>query len=163
MRFARPPLVLALALLGIWLLLYQTLTPGIVALGAVLALLVSWTSTTLRPARPKIRQWHVAFGLLFLVLADIVRSNLAVARIVLGLERGRAVRSGFIEIPLDLRDPHGLAVLAAIVTATPGTVWAELSPSGGTLTLHMLDIGDEDAWIRWFKERYERRLMRVFE
>jgi multicomponent K+:H+ antiporter subunit E len=163
MRFARPPLVLALALLGIWLLLQQTLAPGQIVLGAVSALLISWTSTALRPARPRIRRWHAALGLLFLVIGDVVRSNLAVARIVLGLDRRREIRAGFIEIPLELRDPHGLAALAAIVTATPGTVWADLSESGSTLTLHMLDIRDEQAWIRWFKERYERRLMRIFE
>jgi multisubunit Na+/H+ antiporter MnhE subunit len=29
--------------------------------------------------------------------------------------------------------------------------------------LHMLDIRNEDEWIRSFKQRYERRLMRIFE
>ena len=67
------------------------------------------------------------------------------------------VRSGFLEIPLDLRDDHGLAVLACIVTSTPGTVWAGLSPDRATLTLHVLDLRDEDAWIRTIKQRYERR------
>jgi multicomponent K+:H+ antiporter subunit E len=86
-----------------------------------------------------------------------------VAVIVLGLVRDRRICSGFVDIPLELRDPHGLAVLAMIVTATPGTVWAGLSPDGATLTLHMLDIRDEQEWIRWFKDRYERRLMEIFE
>ena len=75
---------------------------------------------------------------------DIVRSNFAVARIVLGLVGTRQVRSGFVQIPLDLREDHGLAVLACIVTSTPGTVWAGLSPDGATLTLHVLDLQDQD-------------------
>jgi multicomponent K+:H+ antiporter subunit E len=160
---ARPSLLLAGALLGLWLLLNQTLAPGDIALGAVLALAISWLGTALRPLRATIRRPHVAAALVFVVLVDVVRSNLAVARIVLGLVRGRELRSGFLEIPLDLRDPHGLAALATIVTATPGTVWADLSADGRMLTLHMLDLGDGQAWIRWFKERYERRLMRIFE
>ena len=92
-----------------------------------------------------------------------MRSNFAVARIVLGLVRGREVRSGFVDIPLDLRDPHGLAVLAGIITSTPGTVWADLAPDGKTLTLHVLDLQDEAEWILWIKTRYEQPLMRIFE
>ena len=62
-----------------------------------------------------------------------------------------------------MRDAHGLAMLAAILTATPGTVWVDLSADGSMLTVHLLDLKDEAAWIRWIKERYERRLMRIFE
>ena len=98
-----------------------------------------------------------------MVVRDIVASNLAVARIVLGLRRVRDIRSGFLEIPLDLRDPHGLAALAMIVTATPGTVWAGLSPDGDVLTLHVLDLRDEAALVRSIKERYERPLRKIFE
>jgi multicomponent K+:H+ antiporter subunit E len=68
-----------------------------------------------------------------------------------------------VDIPLELRDPHGLAALAVIVTSTPGTVWAGLSPDGGTLTLHVLDLQDDAEWIHVIKHRYERPLMRIFE
>ncbi|HEX9772068.1 MAG TPA: Na+/H+ antiporter subunit E, partial [Steroidobacteraceae bacterium] len=90
-------------------------------------------------------------------------SNIGVGRIILGLVRERQVRSGFLAIPLDLRDPHGLAVLAMILTSTPGTIWVDLSPDGGTLTLHILDLRDEAEWIRTIKHRYERPLMEIFE
>ncbi|MBN1237901.1 MAG: Na+/H+ antiporter subunit E, partial [Gammaproteobacteria bacterium] len=93
----------------------------------------------------------------------VVRSNLGVARIVLGLVRDREVRSGFVQVPLDLRDPHGLAVLAAILTSTPGTVWVDLAGDGTRVTLHVLDLRDEAEWIDWIKNRYERPLMRIFE
>jgi multicomponent K+:H+ antiporter subunit E len=73
------------------------------------------------------------------------------------------VRSGFVQIPLELRDPHGLAALATIITATPGTVWAGLSPDESSLTLHILDLEDEQKWIRYIKDRFERPLMRIFE
>jgi len=159
----RLPLMLVLGLTGMWLLLNQTLAPGQILLGFVLAVGLSWAASTLRPLQPRPRNLHVAVGLVFVVLRDIVRSNIAVARIVLGLVRDRDVRSGFLEIPLDMRDPHGLAALAAIVTATPGTVWVDLSPDGSRLTLHVLDLQDEAAWIRLIKERYERPLMRIFE
>ena len=40
-----------------------------------------------------------------------MRSNIAVARIILG-PRARSETSGFLDIPLELRAPYGLAVLA---------------------------------------------------
>jgi multicomponent K+:H+ antiporter subunit E len=109
------------------------------------------------------RRPQAALLLVWRVGIDILRSNVAVARIVLGLTGKRQLRSGFLEVPLAMRDPHGLAALATIVTSTPGTVWADLSPDGATLTLHVLDLRDEQAWIHTIKDRYERLLMEIFE
>ena len=157
------PPVLIIALTVMWLVLNQSFAPGQLVLGAALGVLLAYGSSSLRPLQPGLRNIHVAAVLLLMVFADIVRSNLGVARIVLGLVRDREVRSGFLDIPLDMRDPHGLAVLATILTSTPGTVWVDLAADGSRLTLHVLDLKDEDAWIRWIKGRYERPLMRIFE
>jgi multicomponent K+:H+ antiporter subunit E len=54
-------------------------------------------------------------------------------------------------------------MLSIIITGTPGTVWAGHDPVGNILTLHVLDLQDEDAWIRTVKDRYERPLMEIFE
>jgi multicomponent K+:H+ antiporter subunit E len=156
-----PVLVLCLTLL--WLLLQQTIAPDQILLGASLGVLLAWASSRLRPLRAHLNRYDTAVALVFVVLYEIVRSNIAVARIVLGLVRDREVRSGFLQIPLELRDPYGLATLAAIVTATPGTVWAGLSPDEKWLTLHILDLEDDEEWIRYIKNRFERPLMRIFE
>jgi multicomponent K+:H+ antiporter subunit E len=156
-----PTVVLCLTVL--WLILQQTVAPDQILLGAALAVLLAGASARLRPLRAHFRRADLAAALLLVVLWEIIQSNLAVARIVLGLVRNREVRSGFVQIPLELRDPHGLAALAAIVTATPGTVWAGLSADGKQLTLHILDIEDEQRWVAYIKERFERPLMRIFE
>ena len=66
-------------------------------------------------------------------------------------------------MPLQLRNPGGLAVLACIITATPGTSWARYDAQQNILTIHVLDLVDEQAWITQFKSRYENRLMEVFQ
>jgi multicomponent K+:H+ antiporter subunit E len=96
------------------------------------------------------------------VLVDIVRSNIAVARIVLSPATRQRV-AGFLSMPLELRHPGGLAVMACIVTATPGTSWARYDAARNTVTIHVLDLVDEEEWIRTFKQRYERRLQEIFE
>jgi multicomponent K+:H+ antiporter subunit E len=161
--FTRLSPVMVAGLTGLWMLLNQTVAPAQILLGAGIALILTWASSTLRPLHARVRRLDVVAALLFVVLRDIVYSNVAVARIVLGLARSGDVRPGFLRIPLDLRDPHGLAGLAAIVTSTPGTVWVNLSADGRQLTLHVLDLDDEARWIRIIKERYESRLMRIFE
>lgn len=158
----RIPLLLTLGLIAAWLLL-NGVSIGQMSLGVVLAIALMLAVAGLRPGHPRVHRLHLAIPLAAAVLIDIVRANADVARIVLGTLRYRQVRSGFLDIPLELRDPHGLAVLAMIVTSTPGTVWAGISPDGRTLRLHVLDLEDEAALIRTIKERYERPLKRIFE
>jgi multicomponent K+:H+ antiporter subunit E len=155
--------VLVLGLTVLWLVLNQSVTPGHIALGVLLAVLVAWAGSTLRPLHARLRRMDVAAALFLVALSDVVRSNIHVARIVLGLAGKRPIRSAFLDVPIALTDPHGLAALAAILTATPGTVWVGLSGDGKWLRLHVLDLVDEAHWVHVVKDRYETRLMRIFE
>ena len=159
-RYVSPTFVIALT--ATWMLLGQSLAPGPLALGIALSILLVWFGSILRPLRASMRRLDRAAVLLFIVIWDILRSNVNVARIVLGLVGRRDIRPGFVRIPLDLQNDHGRAVLACIVTSTPGTVWAGLSPDRATLTLHVLDLRDELEWINIIKQRYERPLMGIF-
>jgi multicomponent K+:H+ antiporter subunit E len=156
------PLFLGLALLAAWLLL-NGLSAAQLIFGAALALLLIGASASVRPRPPRVRRLYEAVPLAAMVFLDIVRSNAHVAKVAALAVRGSDVRSGFVNIPLEVREPHALAILAMIVTATPGTIWAGLSPDGGTLRLHVLDLQDEAVLIRTVKERYERPLRRIFE
>jgi multicomponent K+:H+ antiporter subunit E len=160
--------LLSLFLLALWLLLNQTLAAGDVLLGIALALGGGRVFGDLQPqnvsqrAAPFLRNSRVALGLAVQVLGDIVRSNIAVGRIV--LQPGLGARtSGFVDIPLELRNQAGLAVLACIVTATPGTAWARYDRERGILTLHILDLIDEQVSVRTIKEHYEKPLREIFE
>ncbi|HEX7238058.1 MAG TPA: Na+/H+ antiporter subunit E [Gammaproteobacteria bacterium] len=154
------PPVLTAALLVMWLILNDSLSLGHIVLGSFLGVALAWSSGALRPLKPRLRRPHLALELVGLVVLDVVRSNAGVAQIVLGL---REARPGFVKIPLALEDPHGLAALACIVTATPGTVWVDHDTATSTLTLHVLDLRSEQQWIDWVKNRYERLLIEVFQ
>lgn len=154
--------VLAAGLLAMWLLLNQTVSAGQVLLGSILALIGSWGLMALQPARARIGRLGAIIALSLRVLADIVRSNIAVARIILTPGELRHV-SGFVSIPLELRDPYGLAALACIITATPGTLWVSFDSVKGIVVIHVLDLIDENAWIATIKGRYESLLLEIFE
>lgn len=155
--------LLSLSLLATWLVLNETVAPGHVLLGAALALGGGRILAALQAPAGRVRRRAGAIAELFwLVFVDIVRSNFSVARIVLNPGvRGRT--SGFLTMPLEVRHPGALAALACIITATPGTSWARYDAARNMLTIHVLDLVDEDAWIHLFKARYERRLREIFE
>lgn len=149
-------------LLALWLVLNESFAPGHVLLGAAIAALGVAALRRLQPAPVAMRRPLAALKLLLVVVADVLRSNVAVARIVLGLAPATRT-AGFLPVPLVLRADAGLAVLACIVTATPGTSWVRYDRGESLLTLHVLDLVDPDALVRDIKQRYERPLMEIFE
>ena len=160
MRFPFPLLWLALG--AMWLVLNGTVAPGQVIVGMVVALGAVLGLHRLQVPSRRARRPIAALGLACIVLLDIARSNVAVAAIVLrGRKRGH--HAGFVDIPLELRHPSGLAVLACIITATPGTSWAGYDSRSGVLTMHVLDLVDDEDFVRAIQGRYERPLMEVFE
>ena len=159
-RFVPFPIVSACLLL-LWLLLNNSLSPGHILLGGALALIGGQALGALQPPKSRAGRLAVIFRLAVIVFADVVRSNVAVSRIILGL-KARPWASGFVDIPLELRNPYGLATLACIITSTPGTVWVDFNEASGTLTIHVLDLVDEIEWVRTIKLRYERPLLEIF-
>jgi multicomponent K+:H+ antiporter subunit E len=150
------------SLLAMWLLLNGSVALADVIAGALAASVGVFGLGLLQPSSPRLRRPGVAARLAGAVFLDIVRSNAEVAAIV--LRRGtRTRRAGFVDIPLDVRRPAALAVLACIITSTPGTAWAGYDPVSGLLRIHVLDLVDDATWVRTVKERYERRLMEIFE
>jgi multicomponent K+:H+ antiporter subunit E len=151
----------AAALIGMWLLLNETVAPGAVLLGAALAIAAAMTLRTLDLPGIGLRRLHVALRLALHVLVEIVRSNYAVARIIVRPQARRGA-SGFVRIPLDTRNPYSLTLLACIITATPGTLWADYDSAENAMVLHVLDLIDEQQWITTVKESYEKPLMEIF-
>lgn len=154
-------LLLPVALLIMWSLLNDSISPGQMLLGGALAIFFTWAAGSLRPKRAYPKKALTALGLAGRVFYDVARSNVAVFRIIWRPTRGK-ITSGFMTIPLSMKDPHGLAVLACILSYTPGSVWVGLSPEN-VLTLHVLDLKDESEWVHLVHTRYEAPLKEIFE
>ena len=157
-----PAPLLSVALFVIWLLLNQTLSAGHILLALILALLLPVLFSGLRPRHVQVRNIGAILRLCFAVVVDTTESNIAVIRFLVHPSSRRAP-SGFVNIPLELRDPNGLAVLAMIVCITPGTAWAELSLDRTVLMLHVLEVSDPQQVIDHVKAKYECPLMEIFE
>lgn len=162
-RFLTEPRLSAAVFLG-WLMLNGSASVGHLLLGAVFGIVLPLATQRWRPDRPRVVQWRPTLRLIRIVVWDIVVSNIAVARRILGPERN--IKPRFVRVPLTLRDPHALVALAGIVTMTPGTLSADLSDNRRELLVHAFDVdddADEAALLRGIRERYEVLLMQIFE
>lgn len=157
-----PSPLLSVALWALWLLLNDSLAPAHLLLGAFVGWLVPLLVAPLKPPGPRLRRPGLLVRLVLRVGGDVVLSALQVAGGVLRSGR-RPARSAFVAVPLDLRDPHGLAALAVITTVIPGTVWCELAGDATAVLLHVFDLEDEAAFIDGYKARYEGPLKEIFE
>lgn len=164
-RLARrilPHPLLTLLLVVVWALLHNSYAPGTFAFGLVLGILIPILTAAYWPDRPRLSRPANALGYIVVVVWDIIVANVQVAMIVL-FKRNADMRPNWVAIPLDIRTPEAIAVLAGTITLTPGTVSADLSNEGRTLLVHALDAPDPDAVRDQIKERYERRLKEIFE
>lgn len=160
MRWIFPYPILFAALLLFWLLL-NDFTRGAFVLGSVISFFASHAMTALVPQKPRVRSYSSILVLLWRVSVDILQSNIAVTKIILSRnDRGR--RAGFVAIPLQLTDRLGLAILACIITATPGTAWVDYHAARGELLIHVLDLQDAQEWRDSIKQRYEELLLEIF-
>jgi multicomponent K+:H+ antiporter subunit E len=156
-----PSLPLSAALWAFWLLLNDSVAPADLLLGGLLALLAPVLTLPLKPRGPHLHRPIVLARLVLRVGGDVVVSAFEVAA---GVLRGgrRRPRSAFVTVPLDLRDPHGLAALAIITAVVPGTVWCDLAADRSWLLIHVFDLADAADFIALYKRRYELPLKEIF-
>lgn len=158
--FPHPLVSLAVAL--VWILLVNTLTLNAVVFATLLGVVIPLITRAYWPEVPRLRNPVRIVEYILVVLWDICIANVQVARIILFVPKA-ALRPAWITIPLDLRSPEAITVLAGTITMTPGTVSSDLSACGRALLVHALHAPDPDAVRDEIKARYESRLKEIFE
>ena len=155
-----PSLPLATAVFCFWLLMNDAVTAGHVVMGLALALLIPPFAARLDREFARIGNLRGVPRMAGVLLLDIVRSNITVALQVLGPED--EITPGFVWLPLDIANIHGIAALTSMITLTPGTVSAALSDDRKFLLVHVLHLEDPQDLIDTIKRRYEAPLMEIF-
>ena len=155
-----PSIPLSIAVFVFGILLTDNISRGHILLALVLALLIPRVARWLEGEFAHIGALRPLPKLIAVMLYDIVRSNINVARLVLGREAD--IHPGWVWVPLDLTNIHGITALASLITLTPGTVSAELSDDRRYILIHALHLDDPDALIEEIKTRYEAPLKEIF-
>lgn len=158
--FPHPLLTVLLTL--VWLLLVNRFSLNSLLFGLFLGIVIPFITRPYWPNRPNLRNPRMIAEYILIVLWDIAVANVVVAGLIL-FRRNADLRPNWVCIPLELRTPEAITVLAGTITLTPGTVSSDLSSGGHNLLVHCLNAPDPDAVRDAIKRRYERRLMEIFE
>ncbi|PIP97391.1 MAG: Na+/H+ antiporter subunit E [Rhodobacterales bacterium CG18_big_fil_WC_8_21_14_2_50_71_9] len=153
--------LLSLALAASWVMLGNALSLNAVVMGLIVGLVIPPLTAAFWPHRPEIHNPLKLLIYFLLVVWDIVVANVVVAKIILTVPNAQ-LASHFITLPLTLRSPEGISLLAGTITMTPGTVSCELSADGRSLLVHALHAPDPDAARDEMLNRYEARLLEIF-
>jgi multicomponent K+:H+ antiporter subunit E len=162
LRRILPHPLLTVLLAIVWMLLENALSAGVLVFGLVIGLIIPIVTSAYWPDRPRLSSPIRIVIYVLIVIWDIVVANVVVAWTVL-FKPNRAMKPTWVSIPLDIRTPEAITILAGTITLTPGTVSADLSSEGHSLLVHCLDADDAAAVRDQIKERYERRLKEIFE
>lgn len=156
---AHPALSVLLAV--VWLLLRQSIEPADLIAAAVLGLVVPRLAHCFIGPAANPRALGTALRFTFVVLWDIVVSNVTVARLTLGsMQRPRPA---WLRVPLATDHPRVNALFASIITTTPGTVSMTIDEERREILVHALNCDDPQAMVADMKARYEAPLMRIFQ
>lgn len=142
-----------------WVLLAHSLDVATLLMALVLAIVIPFMVKRFIDYTPNIH-WVPAIRLFFVVLWDIVISNINMAKLVLGPTKN--LHPKWFRVPLDTRHEEVNALLAMIITTTPGTVSAGIDQDRGDILVHALSTDDVDAEIETIKQRYEQPLIEIF-
>lgn len=156
----RPSAFNFVLLLVVWLLLTNSFTLGNVILAALLAWFIPFLVSGLQTETSRVKKPLKAGKYVLVLLWDILVSNLIVAKQVLGATH--QLHPGFVAIPLDIREPLPITLLASTISLTPGTVSTDISEDFSVLYVHALNVPDEQELVKQIKERYEAPLKEIF-
>lgn len=162
MRRLFPHPVLSALLVVTWFLLVNKLAVGSLVMALILATLIPLATQAYWPQKPRINSLPLFAAYVGLVVWDVILANVQVAKIVLFMPRDQ-IRSAFITVPITLKSPEAIALLAGTITMTPGTVTADMNGDGTALLIHSLHAPDPDAIRDDILNRYEARLKRIYE
>lgn len=160
-RWLLPHPFLTLLLAVVWIMLQNQISAGMAVFGLILGIIIPWGTAVWWPDTPKGFRLRKMGIYCLIVIWDIIVANLQVAWIVLTRPNDK-LRPAWVIVPLDLKQPEAITILAGTITLTPGTVSADLSDEGHSLLVHALDTDNPDAVRDDIKDRYERRLKEIF-
>ncbi|TRD22625.1 Na+/H+ antiporter subunit E [Palleronia caenipelagi] len=153
---------LSVLLIIVWCLLTNAVHLANVLLAVFLGIVIPLITAPYWRDRPRPLNVIKLVGYIFIAIWDIMVSNLVVTWLILTRPSDK-LRSHWLVIPLDIKRPETIAILAGTITLTPGTVSADLSDDGSYLLVHAIDSADPRADAQEIKDRYERRLKEIFE
>lgn len=138
-------IIAALGLVALWLLMSGLYKPLILGLGFCSVLLAVYISNRMDQADNNTPLAYpigilATLKYLFWLMGEIVKSNIAVSKIILSPKPGN--KQNLFKVPVSCKSEIGQVVFANSITLTPGTITVETEDD--YFIVHALDSGPSD-------------------
>lgn len=149
-----------LAYAVLWMAIGGSFTILNLALGLVLSAVALWLVRSQIGLPRRLGNVFRVAALAGFFAKELILSALRVARIVLTPDM--RLQPGVFAFPLRLKGDAEIALLANMITLTPGTLSVDVSPDRRTLFVHAIDCRDPDAARRDIADGFERCILEGF-
>lgn len=145
-------LLLALA----WVALTGEFTPLNLGIGFALGFMALWLTRRNGDQPGYVRKIGVVVSFALFFLWELLLANLRMAVVL--IRPYRTLQPGIVAVPLDLDSDLAVALLANLITLTPGTLALDVSSDRAVMYVHAVDVRDANAFRREIKHGFERRI-----
>jgi multicomponent Na+:H+ antiporter subunit E len=148
-------LLLAIA----WIALTGAFTPTNLLFGFALSYALLWATRGLRAPSGYFTKMPRLIGFVLYFAGEMVVASVRVARVV--LTPRIQVRPAVVAIPLTVRSPAEITLLANLISLTPGSLFLDVSQDRCVIYVHTMHVDDIEAFRADIKNGFERRVMEV--
>lgn len=152
--------LLTIVMTLLWAALTGSFAGPNLLLGAVLAL-AALALLGIGGVRPLRRVW-LTLMLIAVFFYELMVSAITVAKIVLMPNLKARLRPAIVAVPLSVKSDLEIALLANMITLTPGTLTIDVSDDNSVLYVHVLMLDDRAALLASIASGFEARIKAVF-
>ncbi|MBF0680917.1 MAG: Na+/H+ antiporter subunit E [Devosia sp.] len=102
-------------------------------------------------------------SLCLLFVYELMVSAIRVAWVVIQPDIKGAIRPAVIAVPLTVKSDAEIALLANLITLTPGTLSVDVSEDRSTLYVHALALSSPEALIAEIANGFEARIAEIYK
>ena len=143
----------------VWTFLQGELHASNFVVGFILGYLILAGSQHILGQKAYVSKMGQVLRFVVFALWEIFYASLALAWVIIQPEL--TLCPAIVAVPLDVQTDMEIAVLAGLITLSPGTLSVDVSSDRQTLYVHTMLLEDVDEFRREIKQGFERRVLEV--
>jgi len=152
-------IIIHLIIACMWMLLNESYSFSSFFAGFLVGIVLLYLFRRFLPGSFYLRRWFMIFGLLILFIKELIKSNIDIVKLV--YKRQPEVEPGIFALPIDLEKDWEIALLANLITLTPGTLSIAVSRDHSVIYVHAMHIDTIEESINSIKNSFERAILEV--
>ncbi|WLV23635.1 Na+/H+ antiporter subunit E [Aciduricibacillus chroicocephali] len=154
-------IIIHLIIAFMWMLLNESYTGSSFIAGYLIGAVLLFLMRRFLPGSFYLRRLFMVLGLIILFIKELILSNIDIVKLVYKPRLKGKVEPGIFAYPTELKKEWEIALLANLITLTPGTLSVALSDDHSIIYIHAMHIDTEEEAIQSIKNTFEKAILEV--